>query len=55
MATIDLDTGRIIPSVKDVYNLTVLQFFEDPKKITDTTWVEFRDEAKDEADAHRNQ
>ena len=53
--TVDLDTGRIIPSVRDVYNFTVLQFFDEPKKITDTTWVEFRDEAKDEADANRNQ
>ena len=53
--TVDLDTGRIIPSVKDVYNLTVLQFFEEPKQITDITWVELHDEAKDEADANRNQ
>ena len=55
MATIDLDTGRITPSVKDVYNFTVLQFFDEPKKITDTTWVELIDEAKGLEDAHGNQ
>ena len=53
--TVDLDTGRIIPSVRDVYNFTVLQFFEEPKKITDTTWVELIDEAKGLEDAHGNQ
>ena len=55
MATIDLDTGRIIPSVKDVYNFTVLQFLEKPKRIFDTTVVELIDEAKELEDAHRNQ
>ena len=53
--TVDLDTGRIIPSVRDVYNFTVLQFFDEPKKITDTTWVELIDEAKGLEDAHGNQ
>ena len=55
MATIDLDTGRIIPSIRDVYNITVLQFFGEPKKITDITWVELHEEAKGLADAHRDQ
>ena len=38
--TVDLDTGRIIPSVKDVYNFTVLQFLDEPKQLTETFTAE---------------